>query len=409
VLVVASLRDAHAHQTSVKYVDLVAGDDEVSITLRFAPGDVTEAMGLAADATPSQGDALAHPAVPRYVQRWIVLAGCEAGAPRVRAADASFVAATWTARCDNPRVLELDLSSFFALDARHEAIVRFAAPHAEAIQTLVRAPQTQLTLRAGHPPSLLAWIRTGMDHIYGGLDHILFVIALLLVVMLCPGVVERSESTGGGDRAGSAGAAGDRALRGLVERSESTVGGDRAGSAGAAGGRALRGLVTWHVRAFLPTLRSTALVITAFTIAHSLTLIAAALGLVTLPSQLVESLIAVSIAYTAAEDVINPAVRWRFWLTFAFGLVHGLGFAGQLAILLPPTDVVAPLLCFNLGVELGQLSIVAVALPVLFVLVRKIGAARYRRIALPILAAPIFLVGVLMVVERVFEVRVLPT
>jgi hypothetical protein len=279
-------------------------------------------------------------------------------------------------------VLELDLSAFFALDARHEAIVRFAAPHAEAIQTLVRAPQTQLTLRAGHPPSLLAWIRTGMDHIYGGLDHILFVIALLLVVMLCPGVVERSESTGGGDRAGSAGAAGDRALRGLV---------------------------TWHVRAFLPTLRSTALVITAFTIAHSLTLIAAALGLVTLPSQLVESLIAVSIAYTAAEDVINPAVRWRFWLTFAFGLVHGLGFAGQLAILLPPTDVVAPLLCFNLGVELGQLSIVAVALPVLFVLVRKIGAARYRRIALPILAAPIFLVGVLMVVERVFEVRVLPT
>lgn len=95
-------------------------------------------------------------------------------------------------------------------------------------------------------------------------------------------------------------------------------------------------------------------------------------------------------------------------MTFAFGLVHGLGFASQLALLLPPTDVVVPLLCFNLGVEVGQLSIVAISLPLLFALGRAIGARRYRRVALPALAAPIFLVGIVMVIERIFEVTLLP-
>lgn len=134
--------------------------------------------------------------------------------------------------------------------------MRYTAPHAEPVQTIVRAASPRITLRAGHSPSLLAWVRTGMDHIYGGIDHVLFVLSLLLVVMLD------------------------------------------------------RGMGSWHVRAFLPTLRSTALVVTAFTIAHSLPLIVAALGLVSLPAQLVETVIALSIAYTAAEDVANPAVRW---------------------------------------------------------------------------------------------------
>jgi hypothetical protein len=112
-------------------------------------------------------------------------------------------------------------------------------------------------------------------------------------------------------------------------------------------------------------------------------------------------MIAVSIAYTALEDVVKPGVRWRFALTFGFGLIHGLGFASTLAGLLPPTDVVVPLLCFNLGVEIGQLSVVVVALPLLWYLVHEVGAARYRRYFLPSLAAPIFFVGLAMVVDRV--------
>ena len=94
-------------------------------------------------------------------------------------------------------------------------------------------------------------------------------------------------------------------------------------------------------------------------------------------------------------------------LTFGFGLVHGLGFASVLAELLPPRDVVVPLLCFNLGVELGQLTVVAVALPALLGLARLVGPARYRRVALPTLAAVIFLLGAAWLVERIAGVTLL--
>jgi hypothetical protein len=161
------------------------------------------------------------------------------------------------------------------------------------------------------------------------------------------------------------------------------------------------------VRAFVPTLRATAVVITAFTVAHSMSLIAAALGWVELPSRVVESLIALSIAYTAAEDIARPDVRWRFVLTFGFGLVHGLGFASTLAVQLPPSHVVVPLLCFNVGVELGQLTIVLVALPVFYMLARELGAARYRQRVMPAIAAAIFVAGVIWVVERTFRVTIL--
>jgi hypothetical protein len=343
-------RDAAAHQTSVKYIDFAVTDDHVvDVTIKLAPQDVTEAMALPNDAKPELADAVRDARVPPYVQGWFAIAGCTLAKPSAQAVE-NFVAVGYVATCEKARELQLDFAAFFKLDQRHEAIVRMTAPGAAPIQTIVRAGEPKITLRAGEAPSLLAWVKTGMDHIYEGIDHILFVIALLLVVMLYPG----------------------------VSRGE------------------------WHTRAFGLTLRSTAIVITAFTIAHSITLIAAAMGLVSLPSSFVEAMIAVSIAYTAAEDVAKPDVKWRFALTFAFGLIHGLGFASTLAGLLPPNDVVVPLLCFNLGVEIGQLSIVLVVLPMLWVGARRIGAARYRRYALPALAAPIFLVGIVMVVDRVF-------
>lgn len=353
IALVAFAPRAFAHQTSVKYVDLASRGNTVDVSLRCAATDVTEPMGLPADAKPSVRDALAHPAVAGYVQRWLVLAGCASGVPAASAVDDQFIAVTWTATCPRGDELQLDLSALFALDVRQEVIVQLAASGRSAIQTIVRGDQPKLTLRAGHPPSLAAWIRTGMDHIYEGVDHICFVLALLLVVML----------------------------------------------------RRDRG--SWQTRPFWPTLRSTGLVITAFTIAHSISLIAAALGFVALPSLWVESLIALSIAYTAAEDVVRPDVRWRYGLTFAFGLVHGLGFAATLAELLPPRDVVIPLLCFNLGVELGQLTVVMGALPVFYGICRAVGGQRYRRVVLPALAGFMFLVGLAMVVERVFDVRIL--
>lgn len=114
------------------------------------------------------------------------------------------------------------------------------------------------------------------------------------------------------------------------------------------------------------SLRAALGVITAFTVAHSLTLSLATLDLVRLPSSLVETTIALSIVWVGVENLLvaRPRARWR--CTFVFGLVHGFGFASalqELGIAKGPRGVVMPLLEFNVGVELGQLAIAAIALP----------------------------------------------
>lgn len=115
--------------------------------------------------------------------------------------------------------------------------------------------------------------------------------------------------------------------------------------------------------------------VTAFTIAHSLTLVGTTLGLLSLPSRPVESVIALSIVFLAVEIVkakpgdLRLSERFPWVVAFLFGLLHGFGFAGALAeIGLPEGDVPLALLTFNLGVEIGQLVIVAVALAALYAL-----------------------------------------
>ncbi len=103
-------------------------------------------------------------------------------------------------------------------------------------------------------------------------------------------------------------------------------------------------------------------VVTAFTIAHSITLTVAVLGIVSLPSALVEALIAASIVYVAAENFFVKDIRHRWWLTFAFGLIHGFGFASVLRDYgLPENAIGLALASFNVGVEIGQLLIVVLA------------------------------------------------
>jgi hydrogenase/urease accessory protein HupE len=114
--------------------------------------------------------------------------------------------------------------------------------------------------------------------------------------------------------------------------------------------------------------RRLVLALTAFTLAHSLTLALSALGWLTLRRPPVEAAIALSIVLVAAEALHNKPTlsrRWPALVAFLFGLVHGLGFAGALkAIGLPQNHLLVALLTFNLGVELGQLLVVAVAYPV---------------------------------------------
>jgi HupE / UreJ protein len=162
----------------------------------------------------------------------------------------------------------------------------------------------------GTPPTMLAqlggFVRLGTLHVFTGLDHVLFVVSLLL------------------------------------------------GAASAAASDARR------------TLRHVVGIVTGFTVGHSVTLIAAALGIVRLPTALTESLIALSIVIVAVHNLSEENPRGRALTSACFGLIHGFGFASALAeIGLPRRGTVATLLSFNVGIELAQLLLVFACFPAL--------------------------------------------
>jgi hydrogenase/urease accessory protein HupE len=126
---------------------------------------------------------------------------------------------------------------------------------------------------------------------------------------------------------------------------------------------------------------TTMTIVTCFTVAHSLTLALAALDVVTIPSRVVEPLIAASITFVGVENLVRRGEpRGRWLLTFAFGLIHGFGFASVLreaGVGAGGKSLVLPLFSFNLGVELGQLAVVAILLPLLWKLRTRSLFARY--------------------------------
>jgi len=148
-------------------------------------------------------------------------------------------------------------------------------------------------------------------------------------------------------------------------------------------------------------LKPVLLQVTAFTVAHTITLALTMYGVVSLPSSVVEPLIAVSIVYVAAENVLRPRLSpWRVALVFGFGLLHGMGFAGVLARLgLPRSEFLTALLCFNAGVELGQLSVILLAFVLIGLPLRRESWYR-RRVVVPASLA-IAAVGLFWAVQRI--------
>jgi len=160
-------------------------------------------------------------------------------------------------------------------------------------------------------------------------------------------------------------------------------------------------LALMFVKRFMDLLK----VITAFTVAHTLTLALAVLQIVKLPPQLVEVGIAVTIMYVAAENLWVTSTRHRWMLTFGFGLVHGFGFANVLRELgLPSSGLARSLVSFNLGVEAGQIVIVSALWPLLWWISRQPWAARVR-VGLSVV---IFLFGAAWFIERVFRLKFMP-
>jgi HupE / UreJ protein len=149
--------------------------------------------------------------------------------------------------------------------------------------------------------------------------------------------------------------------------------------------------------------RTVLLQVSAFTLAHSITLGLALFGLVSVPSAVVEPLIALSIAYVALENLfVTSLTRWRLLLVFLFGLLHGLGFAEALLSLNPPpSQLIGMLVAFNAGVEGGQLAVILMAA----LLVRTLGlrGADYRRLIVRPASIAIGLAGAYWLVERITQ------
>ncbi|MSP56575.1 MAG: HupE/UreJ family protein [Myxococcales bacterium] len=147
-----------------------------------------------------------------------------------------------------------------------------------------------------------------------------------------------------------------------------------------------------------PSVRAMFFIITGFTVAHSITLSMAALGLVHIPTAIVEPAIALSIAFVGIENYWRPPPRRRVVVTFLLGLIHGFGFAGLLIELGLPGDALAlALLSFNGGVELGQAVVVAVAMPILLGLRRFV----WWEHAVPVISGLVALMGLGWFVERI--------
>lgn len=148
------------------------------------------------------------------------------------------------------------------------------------------------------------------------------------------------------------------------------------------------------------SLKEAAKIITSFTLAHSLTLAVATLGWVNLPSTIVEPLIAASIVYVGIENLVRHRYEKRWLLTWCFGLIHGFGFASvlrELGIGANGRGVAMPLFSFNLGVEIGQIAIAALVLPLIWHLHKSpVFVKRY----VPVFSVLVALAGAFWLIQR---------
>ncbi|HSW17406.1 MAG TPA: HupE/UreJ family protein [Ramlibacter sp.] len=269
--------------------------------------------------------------------------------------DGTYAVLTLTAKCEGlAQGLKAKYSLLFDVDPSHRGLVQWAAPGSTTSQALVfgseSAEQSLALQPQGAWQTLRQYVSEGIWHIWIGFDHILFLLSLLL-----PAV--------------------------LVHRNQKWE-----------PGPSLRGALVEVLK-----------VVTAFTLAHSITLSLAALGVISLPSRIVESVIAFSVIVAALNNLRGTIERRRWVMAFVFGLIHGFGFASVLADLgLPQDALVLALVGFNVGVELGQMAIVLAFVPIAFALRRT---SFYRRGVLVAGSILIALVATWWFIQRAFDIQ----
>lgn len=292
----------------------------ISWTVRVRAADLAAPLGIPEGAGP--GAVLARGAeAAAYVAARLTVSDRDGGGACAPTWDAPTTDATapeptlrFAIRFACPRAfaaLRLRYDLFFDLDELHSGFATVAFDDDRRATVIFRRDVREIVL--DRPRSLLAELRAyvglGIEHIFTGVDHLAFLAALLIAA--------------------------------ARERPRAAV---------------------------AATLR----IVTAFTVAHSITLIVAAIRPTLVPTSWVEPAIALSVCWVAAENLRAGQGHRRWPLAFAFGLVHGFGFASVLReIGLPSRGLVACLLAFNLGVELGQLAVVTATLPLLLLLAAR--------------------------------------
>ncbi len=360
---------AIAHKASDSYLVLNVKGQELSGQWDIALRDIDFAIGLDAN---SDGEITWGEVQTRHddIAAWALgrLTLQRGGDCSIKVAehlvdthtDGAYAVLRLTGTCpSSAQSLGINYRLLFDIDALHRGLLRLDLD--SGAHTAVLAPDTGvLTIKAGETSRLAQfgqYLVEGVWHIWIGFDHILFLLALLLPAVLVASV--------------------------LINNNRIWTG----------------------VPIFRIALTEVLWVVTAFTIAHSITLTLAALQIISLPSRWVESAIAASVVLAAVNNLYPVVERKRWLVAFTFGLIHGFGFASVLTELgLPKDALVLSLLGFNLGVEIGQLAIVAVFLPVAYMLRNTVFYRKGVFVGGSILT---MLIALVWLAERVFNLKLI--
>ena len=318
---------AWAHKPSDSYLSLTVQDDRINGQWDIALRDLHDAIGLDANddgAITWAEEKAKHDDIAAYAFSRLTLRSEAAACPTVvtdhlidHHTDGAYAVLRFAAACPTTiHQLSVDYRLLFELDAQHKGLLRLIdGVHTHPAIFSQDSPSHSFTMGEGSIwQQIYLYLREGVWHIWQGYDHVLFLLTLLLPVVLV-----------------------------------------RVGS-------------HWQaVENFSPTLWQVCSIVTAFTVSHSMTLSLATLGIVQLPSRLVESAIACSVILAGAANLSSRIAQRRWLVAFAFGLIHGFGFATVLRELgLPQGSLLLSLVSFNVGVEFGQLAIVALFLPLAY-------------------------------------------
>ncbi|HEX6707219.1 MAG TPA: HupE/UreJ family protein [Albitalea sp.] len=355
---------ARAHKPSDSYLTLAVDGERIEGHWDIALRDLDFAIGLDADGDGrlTWGEVRAHHAdIAAYASARLAVQSdgqpctLAIGEQLVdRHTDGAYSVLPLQVTCPRaPERLGLSYRLFADLDPQHRGLLQLQAQG--LTRTAILGPQaptqTFVLTEASRWRQFLDYGREGVWHIWIGYDHILFLLSLLLPAVL-----------------------------------------------------AWRDARWRPAEGFREGLLDVVRIVTSFTVAHSITLSLATLGVISLPSRWVESAIAASVVLAALNNLF-PVFHGRRWMVaFGFGLIHGFGFASVLADLgLPQGALLLALVGFNLGVEVGQLAIVSVFLPIAFGLRRS---WFYRRLVFVGGSVAIVLVAGIWLVERAFNLQV---